>query len=222
MSNADAVQKLENSKAQSNIVELNETESQLLERLLEGDQRSYETLIRSYGPRVLAIGRRYLRSQADVEDCFQDTFIAVYRNIDTFQQRSSLSAWISGIAAKTCLMKLRTLRRHPEEPIDDLLPTFDDTGRRVISTTSKPFMDPGIASDTANTQAYIRNAIDGLPDGYRLVLLLRDIDGYTTEETADILGIKINAVRTRLHRARSALKKLLEPLMQDNCLLVKS
>ncbi len=115
-------------------------------------------------------------------------------------------------------MRLRQRRRRPEESIEHLLPVFDGDGNRVEATgTSSDGLDA--PQQTMDLQRFVRQAIDSLPDSYRTVLLLRDIDGYTTRETADTLDIQINAVKTRLHRARSALKKLLEPVMDRDQLL---
>ena len=197
---------------------LTEAESELLKELRSGDSASFELLVRTYSPKVLAVARRYLRSEADAADCVQDTFLQVYRNIDSYEQRSSLWYWIRGIAINQCLMILRQRRRRPEESIEHLLPVFDASGNRVEETgSSSDGLDA--PAQSVDVQRFVRQAIKSLPDSYRTVLLLRDIDGYTTRETADILNIQFNAVKTRLHRARSALKKLLEPVMERDQLL---
>ncbi len=195
-----------------------EVETELLKGLRTGDSTSFELLVRTYSPRILAVARRYLRIEADAADCVQDTFLQVFRNIDSYEQRSSLWYWIRGIAINRCLMILRQRRRRPEESIEHLLPVFDDDGNRVEVTGSSP---DGLdaPAQSVDVQHFVRQAISSLPDSYRTVLLLRDIDGYTTGETAEILDIQINAVKTRLHRARSALKKLLEPVMDRDQLL---
>ncbi len=197
---------------------LTEAETELLKGLRSGDSASFESLVRTYSPRVLAVARRYLRNEADAADCVQDTFLQVFRNIDSYEQRSSLWYWFRGITINQCLMILRQRRRRPEESIEHLLPVFDDDGNRVEVTGSR---SDGLdaPAHSVDVRRFVRQTISSLPDSYRTVLLLRDIDGYTTRETADILDIQINAVKTRLHRARSALKKLLEPVMDRDQLL---
>ncbi len=189
------------------------SETELLECLRAGEERCFETLVRHLGPQVLITAKRYLRSDAEAADCFQDTFLAVFEGINKFEQRSSLRTWVRGITIKQCLMRIRKQGRRQEESIEHLLPVFGESGDRI--ETAGMIQSPAISEsiDTTRLKSIVREKINELPDDYRLVLLLRDIDGYTTKETAAILRININAVKTRLHRARSALKSLLTPVL---------
>ncbi len=103
--------------------------------------------------------------------------------------------------------------RRQEESIEHLLPVFDEKGDRIETAGMNQSSAITESIDTTRMKSIVREKINELPNDYRLVLLLRDIDGYTTKETAAILRIKINAVKTRLHRARSALKSLLAPVL---------
>ncbi len=192
-----------------------DAEEKLLKSLRNREDSAYETLVRSYGPQVMAIANRYLRSEADAADCFQDTFVAVFQSIDSFQLRSSFRQWVRGVAVNQCLMKLRKRQRRREESIEHMLPMFDERGRRVEVASPREKARIGESIDIEQLRRIVRDSIDRLPDDYRLVLLLRDIDGYSTSEAASKLGIKVNAVKTRLHRARSALKFLLEPVLEQ-------
>ncbi len=186
-------------------------ERELLRGMLEGDDGSFEAVMVLYGAQVTRLARRYLRNEADTAECVQDTFLKVFQNIASFERRSSLWSWIRRIAINECLMRLRQIRRRAEEDIEELLPVFDESGRRV-----EPSGEAGGIVQTLHAEDIkrtVREAIEQLPGQYRTVLLLRDIDDYNTSETAAILGIKENAVKVRLHRARSALKKLLTPLL---------
>ena len=189
------------------------SETELLECLRAGDEICFETLVRQLGPLVLATAKRYLRSEAEAADCFQDTFLAVFEGINKFEQRSSLRTWIRGITINQSLMRIRKQGRRQEESIEHLLPVFDENGNRI--ETAGMFQSSAVSEsiDTIRVKSIVREKINELPNDYRLVLLLRDIDGYTTKETAAILRININAVKTRLHRARSALKSLLTPVL---------
>jgi len=189
-------------------------ETELLDCLRAGKDSCYETLIHQIGPRVLATAKRYLRSDAEAADCFQDTFLAVFQGINKFEQRSSLNTWVQRITINQCLMRIRKKVRRHEESIEHLLPSFDEKGRRVEMGRANQPSNMGQSLDTKRIRAIVRDKIDQLPDDYRLVLLLRDIDGYSTKETSAILDIKINAVKTRLHRARTALKTLLTPILE--------
>lgn len=189
-------------------------DKELVDCLRKGENRCYEILVRRFGPKVLAVSRRYLKSEADAADCFQDTFVAAFNSIDRFEQRSSLGTWLRGITTNNCLMRVRSNSRRREESIDHLLPEFDERGSRINAFEPQQSASFGELIDESQTKALVREKINELPDDYRVILLLRDIDGNTTQETADILGIKVNAVKTRLHRARSALKSLLEPELE--------
>jgi len=190
-----------------------EAEAQLVYSLGQGENSGFETLVRSYGPLVMAVARRYLRSEADAADCFQETFIAVFESIGQYEQRSSLRHWVRGIAINKCLMCLRKRETQREQSIEHLLPLYDERGHRLEVTS--PAHRSGIEEllDKEHLHRVVRETIDELPDRYRLVLLLRDIDGYSTRETASILGIKENTAKTRLHRSRMALKSLLKPVL---------
>jgi len=192
-----------------------DAEQQLVYSLRNREDSGFETLVRSYGPQVMAIARRYLRSEADAADCFQDTFVAVFQSIDSYQQRSSFRQWLRGVTINKCLMKLRKRQRRREESIEHMLPMFDERGDRVEVASPRQKAGIGEALDAERLRRVVRENIDRLPDDYRLVLLLRDIDGYTTREAASILGVKVNAVKTRLHRARCALRFMLEPVLEQ-------
>ncbi len=193
---------------------VNPDDHALIDCMQQGENRCYDIFVRRFGSRVLAVAKRYLRSEADAADCFQDTFIAAFNSIDRFEKRSSLGTWLRAITVNQCLMRIRTNSRRREESIDHLLPEFDESGKRVASFEPAGFVDAGERIDQSQTKSVVRSKISELPNDYRTILLLRDIDGYSTQETAEKLGIKINAVKTRLHRARSALKTLLQPELE--------
>ncbi len=187
-------------------------ENELLRGLQACDAASYEVLVQEYGPKIMAVARRYVANEADAADCAQNVLFQVCKNIDSYQQRSSLWYWIRGITIKQALMCLREQRRRPERSIDDLLPEFDAAGHR-LEELEKRSDNPEDIVHTQDMKQFVRDAINDLPNNHRTVLLLRDIECFTTEETASILSIKVNTVKTRLHRARSALKKLLKPAL---------
>lgn len=193
-------------------------EAQLLARIRAGDDAAYATLVRQQAGRLLAVARRFLRSDEDSADAVQDSFLAAFRALDTFEGNSSLSTWLYRIVVNTCLMRLRSRARSKEVSIDDLLPTFDETGHH-----SRPVClwdDQGISVLTRKERrAQVRACIDQLPESYRTVLLLRDIEELDTDETAERLGTTPGAIKTRLHRARMALRTLLEPLVLEDAVV---
>ena len=151
---------------------------------------------------------------ADAADCFQDTFIAVFETIGQYEQRSSLRHWVRGITINKCLMRLRKRQRQREQSIEHLLPLYDERGHRLAVASPAQGNEIEELLDAEQLHRVVRETIDELPDRYRLILLLRDIDGYSTRESASILGIKESAAKTRLHRARMALKFLLQPVLE--------
>jgi RNA polymerase sigma-70 factor (ECF subfamily) len=152
-----------------------------------------------------------LRHEEEAADAVQEAFLSAYRALDRFDQASRLSTWLHRIVINACLMRLRSRRRRPEEPIEDLLPRFQADGHQVDHPTPEWEGSAEVLLARSQTRAIVREAIDRLPDSYRTVLLLRDIEELTTEEAARSLGVSENAVKVRLHRARLALRGLLEP-----------
>jgi RNA polymerase sigma-70 factor (ECF subfamily) len=185
-------------------------DAELLARLRAGDDAAFEEVVRQNAARLLIVARRYLRSEEDAQDAVQDAFLSAFRSIGQFEGGSRLSTWLHRITVNAALMKLRTRRRKPEEPIDDLLPGFLGDGHMTQAPVEwRPLSDELLAR--SETRTLVLRCIDGLPESYRHVLLLRDIEELDTEETAEVLGVSTNTVKTRLHRARQALRKLLDP-----------
>lgn len=183
-------------------------EAGLLERLRAGDEAAFETLVREHSGRLLAVARRYMRNEEAARDAVQEAFLSAFRSIGRFQGTSNISTWLHRIAVNACLMKLRSGRRHAETSIEELLPQFDETGHRMATETDWP-ESAEAALGRSQTRAAVRAAIEGLPENYRSVLILRDIEELSTAETADVLKVTPTAVKIRLHRARQALRTVL-------------
>jgi RNA polymerase sigma-70 factor (ECF subfamily) len=186
-----------------------ESESRLLERLRAGEEGAYEELVREHSGRMLAVARRILGNDDDAGDAVQDAFLSAFKALDRFEGGSRLSTWLHRITVNAALMRLRSRRRRPERQIEDLLPRFDSTGH-VASGGAGWSASGGTAMDAEETRARVREKIEELPEDYRIVLILRDIEGLDTQQTATYLEITPAAVKTRLHRARQALRTLLE------------
>jgi len=187
-----------------------EGERAFVAQLQQGDPAAFEELVRRNSGHMLAVARRLLRSEEDARDAVQDAFMQAFRGLAKFEGQSRLSTWLHRIAINASLMRLRTRRRHPESPIDDLLPQFETDGHR--SDPGPAWRQSSLAElEQAETRALVRERIDSLPETYRNVLILRDIEGLDTEEAATALGTTPGAVKVRLHRARQALRTLLDP-----------
>jgi RNA polymerase sigma-70 factor (ECF subfamily) len=194
-----------------------DADGDLVRRLQAGEPAAYEQAVRSYTPRMLAVARRFLQHEQDAQDAVQDAFLSAFRGIDEFQQESRLATWLHRIVVNASLMKLRARKRQAETPIEDLLPHFQNDGH-----LADRIEDWAVTHDTAvqdrELRELIRRSIDALPESYRAILLLRDIEGHNTEEAADLLGLSVTAAKTRLHRARQALRTLLDPHLRGAAL----
>jgi len=188
-------------------------EAALIAGLQAGDADAFEALVRKYMPALLRVARRFLRSEEDARDAVQDAFINAYKSIRNFASNSQLGTWLHRIVVNSSLMKLRSQKRRPEEDIDSLLPKFLEDGHQVIP--SLPWDENAEAIlERKELRELVRESIDELPETYRTVLMLRDIEELSTEETARLLGINTNTVKVRLHRARQALRAILDPHMR--------
>jgi RNA polymerase sigma-70 factor (ECF subfamily) len=181
-------------------------ESEFILRLQNGDAASYETLVRHYGGKMLAVAKRYFKNDSDAEDCVQDAYIQAFRSIHSFEGRASLYSWLHRIVMNAAFMKIRAHKRRPEEFIDDNLALFDAQGRRFELEDEITLSSEDMLVDEEARLA-VRGHIEQLPETLRNLLLLRDIEGYITEQSAELLGISPGAIKTGLHRARKLLKK---------------
>lgn len=185
-------------------------EATLVAQLRAGDEKAFEQVVRAYGGRLLAVARRIVGTEEDARDVVQDGFMNAFKSFKNFEGNAKLSTWLHRIVVNAALMKLRTRKRKPEQSIETMLPSFLDDGHHEerFQSWDEP-VDK--VMERAETRELVRQQIDLLPEGYRTVLVLRDIEGLDTEETANVLGLSVNATKIRLHRARQALRTMLAP-----------
>jgi len=183
-------------------------ETTLVAALKRGDDWAFEAVVRVYGGRLLAVARRYVRNDEDAHDVLQTAYLCAFKAIATFEGSAQLGTWLHRIVVNTALMKLRSRRRRPEESIEDLLPSFVEDGHHVEQFAAWTTPADHLI-EQQQTRALVRQCIGQLPESYRTVLMLRDIDERTTEEVAELLTLTTGAVKVRLHRARQALSTLL-------------
>jgi RNA polymerase sigma-70 factor (ECF subfamily) len=184
-------------------------EAALLRRLQAGEELAYEILVRRFSGRMLAVAKRLLGNDDDAMDALQDAFVSAVKCIDQFAGHAQLGTWLHRIVVNAALMKLRARKRRQDCSIEEFLPTFEEDGHRRNPRPAWTASSDEILQ-RRETRALIRRKIDQLPEDYRTVLMLRDIEEMDTEETAALLGISHGAVKTRLHRARMALREILQ------------
>jgi RNA polymerase sigma-70 factor (ECF subfamily) len=186
-------------------------EGALLAGLRSGDEASFEALVRAYGGRMRAAALRILRREEDADEAVQEAFLSAFRSLDGFQGEARLGTWLQRIAINAALMKLRARARRAEQELDPaLLPGFSRRG--AFLEHPRTWQEPADApAARAELQELVRARIEELPENHRIALVLRDIEGLGNQELAERLGVSANAAKIRVHRARQALRALLDP-----------
>lgn len=183
---------------------------ELVERLKRGDAAALEALMERYASRVYRLAHGITRNAADAEEVEQDVFLTLFRKIGTFEGRAALGSWIYRVTANAALIKRRGKRFEVEVPLEDHLPTFKEDGHRdgdrayVLADWSQ---SPEEELLSRETRAMLNRALDELPDHYRAVLVLADVEGLSNEEAAAALEESVASVKSRLHRARMTLRE---------------
>jgi RNA polymerase sigma-70 factor (ECF subfamily) len=187
-------------------------ESEALERLRAGDASALESLMERFASRVYRVARGITGSSSDAEEVVQDVFLTLFQKAATFEGRAALGSWLYRIAVNRALNKRRGKRAQIEQPLEDLLPAFEADGHRqgdrsylLADWSSMP--DEVLLSEEG--RRIVRAAVERLPVHYRAVLLLRDVEALSCEEVAQIVGDSLPSVKSRLHRARMALREQL-------------
>ncbi len=193
---------------------INDDESTLIVGLIKGEQQAFEAFVRMHRGWMLALALRLLKNDPIAEDCVQESFIKAIQSIASYEGRAPFSAWLRRIVINSCLAKLRQGQHRNEVNIDDLMPEFDQYNCRIEASWRMVDSPDALLQKSENIKE-ILYYINLLPTNYCVVLLLRDIEELNTQEVADILECSVGTVKVRLHRARCALKKLLEPMMRE-------
>ncbi len=181
------------------------TDEVLLHALAAGDESALPTLLERYAPAVQRFGAKMCRDPEDAKDVVQDTLFAAARSMRDYRGGASLSTWLFAIARSFCIKKRRARAGAPTE----VLP-LDSTPARAVAASG---VSPDEAAGNREIGAALDAAIEALDPMYREVLLLRDVEGLTAPEVAAVVGIGVDAVKSRLHRARMAVRDRLAPLL---------
>jgi len=172
-------------------------ETELIVRLQTGDNAAYEQIFRTHSGAMMAVARRFFGDADDAAEAVQDAFVSAFKAMTAFEGTAKLGTWLHRITVNACLLKLRARKRSRLVPLQE------------GAVTSAAGCDSALSQ--AETCTRVRACVDQLPEAYRAVIRFRDLEGLSTEETAARLGVNSGAVKTRLHRARQALKNILEP-----------
>jgi RNA polymerase sigma-70 factor (ECF subfamily) len=173
----------------------------LVAAIRRGETSAFEKLMRRYNQRLFRAARALLRDDAEAEDVVQETFVRAFRHLEEFEGRSRVATWLTRIAVNEALVRLKRARRF--ESASD-----DREGRMLRVESTRP--GPEDETGARELRAVLTAAIDALPDDLRSVFVLREVEGMSTLEAAEVLQLTSEAVRVRLHRARAALRKSVE------------
>ncbi|MDZ4784757.1 MAG: sigma-70 family RNA polymerase sigma factor [bacterium] len=183
------------------------TDLELVEQIKKGSEDAFDTIVNKYESKLFNLAMSFTRNQEDAEEVIQDVFVTLFRKIGSFQGKSAFSSWLYRITVNAAFMRLRKNRQEKSTPVEDITPAMEmENGE--LDKNSFPSSETITLNDELKTILY--GAVSRLPDEYRNVFILRDVDGLSNKETGKILTLSIPAVKSRLHRARLMLRKKLQ------------
>lgn len=183
----------------------NAPDSELLERLKAGDEEAFETIVEHYSAQTYRVARAITGSPQDAEEVVQDVFMTIFRKIGSFEGRSAFSTWLYRITVNAAMMKVRGRPETAEEDLERWLPVFDAMGAHMHPAEAWSTNPEHILMQRERREV-VRSALATLPADYRTIVALRDLQGRSSEEIAEMLGLSVAAAKSRLHRARLALR----------------
>jgi RNA polymerase sigma-70 factor (ECF subfamily) len=190
---------------------MSELERSLLRRLRDRDERAFRELLELHRDRVYNITFRMLGNRAEAEDVAQEVFISVFKTIDTFRAESKFSTWLYRVAVNHCKNRIKYLARRHDRDRDELdEDSHQHQANGAVTGAPVRAAQPDRALEGAQMERLLQEAIGSLDDDHRIVVVLRDIEDLSIEEICDITGLPDGTVKSRLHRARLALRKKLQ------------
>jgi len=180
------------------------TDSELVERVRGGESALFEILMRRHNQRVYRVARSIVKDEAEAEDVMQQAYINAYLHLNQFESRAQFSTWLTRIAMYEALARRR--KKRPEEPLSMHEDSLVDAPGDAFETQQ---VSPERQAYSRELGRLIEDAVDALPETYRAVFMLREVEGLSTSETAEGLGLGEEAVKTRLHRARTMVRRTL-------------
>lgn len=190
----ETIEILERSKALS--------DEEIVDRVKAGDRALYEIIMRRYNQRLYRVARAILHDDTEAEDVMQDAYVRAYTHLDQFAGRSSFATWLTRIAVHEALTRLRSRKRH------EFVDVTDYDGEISMKMPGKS-LDPEQNASTAQMKEFLEEAVLNLPESYRTVIMLRDIEELTTAETAEALDLTEDNVKVRLHRGHGMIRNWL-------------
>ena len=198
----------------ANQAALDQDDLALVDRVLAGDRRAFESLVRKHERRVFRVALAVLRNIEDAEEAMQDTFVKVFRHLDQFRKEARFSTWLTRIAVNEAVEKRSTRKSYV--PLEE----SETSEGHVILKRYEPWRsNPEELYGKQEIHRIVEEAIQSLPDIYREAFVLRDVEGLTAEEAADVLGITVPALKSRLLRARLSMREILATKVEETTTL---
>ena len=183
------------------------TDAELLEAVRSDRPGAFDAFVARYGTRIMAFGMRMCGHRQDAEDVYQDTLLTAFRGLDRLRDSSALRTWLYKVAANRCLMSRRQAPPHRSLSFEEIAPPGlpEEELPELADWSHLPELD----AERGELRKSLEGAITSVPPEQRIVLLLRDVEGFSTKETAEVLGLGPSAVKMRLHRARERVRNAL-------------
>jgi len=189
-------------------------EEQLVKDLQAGKTESFERLATLFQKKIYALSFNLTRNAMDSEDVTQEVLLTLFKKIHTFQGKSAFSSWVYRITLNATYMKLRSRKKDQNISIEELLPSFNGSGFQQEKIQDWSENTESLLFDN-ETRETIQKAVDLLPEKEKIVFLLRDVEGLSTEKVGEVLELTVPAVKSRLHRARLFLRKKLANYFEE-------
>ena len=186
--------------------EINE-ELELLEKSKRGDGDAFGVLVKRYESLIFNAVMSLVRNNEDAQDITQEAFFKAYRSLRSFRGDCRFSSWVYRIAMNAAKDFIRSEARHPHVSLDNDGEDDDGENQELQIADDSPSSDPQASAEASETQRIVRAALAKLSDNHREILVLRDMEGYSYEEISDMLGLELGTVKSRINRARIALKQ---------------
>jgi RNA polymerase sigma-70 factor, ECF subfamily len=189
------------------------TDRQLISEIKNKNEGCFEELINRYSTKVFNLAMRITRNQEDAEDVLQDVCTTVFTKISSFEGKSQFSSWLYRVAMNSSFMKIRSRKRRRTVSIEDL----DPSSNQNWGTNRSELTDIDTMTTRHELREAIERAVDALPNEYKAIFVLRDIDGLSNQSVSEVLELSVPAVKSRLHRSRLLMREQLQPHYDQLC-----
>jgi len=189
------------------------SDAEIVLRVRAGDGALFEILMRRHNQRIYRVARAVVKDESEVEDVMQQAYFNAYTHLDQFEERSQFSTWLTRITLNEAFGRRRKMRQ--SEALGTMRSHADTDSGDVMETVTSSQPDPERQAYAQELHRVLEEAVDALPETYRTVFMLRDIEGLSTSETSEGLGLGDEAVKTRLHRARAMIRRSVTARLGD-------